>query len=245
MSSSSSRIPTLKNFKSNARVKWATALFWYVIEPLLQRHHHYYVYKVRLDRILERNRAITNTAIGVTIGLACYVALTGGKYFLFPMKSLDAAYTFEHHVMDLGASETNAVTGPDPTRQFIKNSDGITILNPHYNKNAAAAEGNGAVAKPKPQENKSHTPTDASSRYYAMLPTEADMRERRSLKEDAKFVLAAMKVDETKELPTFQLMRIKREILGRLYSIVDVAEVRRQREELEAMQEMLNNINRK
>ncbi|EPY28465.1 hypothetical protein STCU_05115 [Strigomonas culicis] len=43
----------------------------------------------------------------------------------------------------------------------------------------------------------------------------------------------------TKELPAFQLMRIKREVMGKLYEVSDLAEVRRQRQEVEDMKRTL------
>lgn len=49
-------------------VKWASFLFWNVIEPTLRVHFRYFRYKVAVDQYLERQRWWVNLMIGFAIG---------------------------------------------------------------------------------------------------------------------------------------------------------------------------------
>lgn len=146
-----SRIPDIGH-QTSAKVKWATYTFWYILDPLLRRHHWYYRRKVQLDRALEKNSVLTNCAIGIVTGATLFLTIVSG-----------------------------------------------TLL-------------------PKPIGSEEHT-----------------------MRENAEYVIALMGED-SKELPAYQLMRVKREIIGKLYAVADVAEVRRQREEVARMQAMLDSV---
>lgn len=65
-----------------------------------------------------------------------------------------------------------------------------------------------------------------------------------SMEENAKEILRAMKCDTTKELPAFLLMRVKREIIGKLHVAADRAEVKRQRMEVEGLVRALQEVQR-
>ncbi|GET88755.1 hypothetical protein, conserved [Leishmania tarentolae] len=147
-----SRIPDIGH-ETTATVKWATYTFWYLLDPILRRHHWYYRRKVQLDRFLERNSIVTNSMIGVILGVTVYFSLV--RSVLLPPA--------------VGAKE--------------------------------------------------HT-----------------------MKENAREVLNLMECDTSKELPAYQLMRVKREIIGKLHAVADEAEVRRQRQEAEKLSELLKNL---
>jgi hypothetical protein len=147
-----SRIPDIGH-QTSAKVKWATYTFWYILDPILRRHHWYYRRKVQLDRFLERNNVAVNSAIGVIVGVTLYFSVVRGL----------------------------------------------------------------------------------------LLPPAVGAREH-SMKENAREVLSLMECDTSKELPAYQLMRVKREIIGKLHAVADEAEVRRQREEVEKMNALLKNL---
>lgn len=146
-----SRIPDIGH-QTSAKIKWATYTFWYVLDPVLRRHHWYYRRKVQLDRFLERNNFAVNTAIGVIVGVTLY----------------------------------------------------FTLVN-------------------------------------ALLPPAIGAKEH-SMKENAREVLNLMECDTAKELPAYQLMRVKREIIGKLHAVADEAEVRRQRDEVEKVNALLKSL---
>ncbi|AIN98557.1 hypothetical protein LPMP_231070 [Leishmania panamensis] len=75
----------------------------------------------------------------------------------------------------------------------------------------------------------------------ALLPPAVGAKEH-SMKENAREVLNLMECDTSKELPAYQLMRVKREIIGKLHAVADEAEVRRQREEAEKLSELLKSL---
>lgn len=74
-----------------------------------------------------------------------------------------------------------------------------------------------------------------------LLPPAVGAKEH-SMKENAREVLSLMECDTSKELPAYQLMRVKREIIGKLHAVADEAEVRRQREEVERMNALIKSI---
>ncbi|KAL7697947.1 hypothetical protein N2W54_002588 [Lotmaria passim] len=147
-----SRIPDIGHV-TTAKFKWATYTFWYVLDPILRRHHWYYRRKVQLDRFFERNNLAVNTAIGVILGVTLYFTIVRGL----------------------------------------------------------------------------------------LLPPAVGAKEH-SMKENAREVLNLMECDTSKELPAYQLMRVKREIIGKLHAVADEAEVRRQREEVEKMNALLKSL---
>ncbi|KPI87445.1 hypothetical protein ABL78_3476 [Leptomonas seymouri] len=147
-----SRIPDIGH-ETSARFKWATYTFWYVLDPVLRRHHWYYLRKVQLDRFLERNNIAVNTAIGVILGVTLYFTIVRGL----------------------------------------------------------------------------------------LLPPAVGAKEH-SMKENAREVLDLMKCDTSKELPAYQLMRVKREIIGKLHAVSDEAEVHRQRDEVERISTLIKSL---
>lgn len=147
-----SRVPDIGH-ETTAKLKWATYTFWYVLDPVLRRHHWYYRRKVQLDRFLERNNIATNAAIGAIIGVTVYFGLVRGL----------------------------------------------------------------------------------------LLPPAVGAKEH-SMKDNAREVLQLMECDTTKELPAYQLMRVKREIIGKLHAVADEADVRRQREEAAQLAELLKRL---
>lgn len=147
-----SRIPDIGH-QTTATIKWATYSFWYVVDPLLRRHHWYYRRKVQLDRFLEHNSIVTNSVFGIIIGVTLYFTVVSGL----------------------------------------------------------------------------------------LLPPAIGAKEH-SMKENAQEVLSLMNCDTTKELPAYQLMRIKREIVGKVHAVADLADIQRQQKEVEEMTAMLNRI---
>ncbi|KAG5504416.1 hypothetical protein JKF63_04868 [Porcisia hertigi] len=147
-----SRIPDIGH-QTTATFKWATYTFWYLLDPILRRHHWYYRRKVQLDRFLERNSIVANSTIGVIIGVTVYFGVICG----------------------------------------------------------------------------------------ILLPPAVGAKEH-SMKENAREVLNLMDCDTSKELPAYQLMRVKREIIGKLHAVADEAEVRRQREEADKLSEVLKSL---
>lgn len=74
-----------------------------------------------------------------------------------------------------------------------------------------------------------------------LLPPAVGAKEH-SMKENAREVLGLMECDTSKELPAYQLMRVKREIIGKLHAVADEAEVRRQRAEVAEMNALIHSI---
>lgn len=147
-----SRIPDIGH-QTTATLKWATYTFWYLLDPILHRHHRYYRRKVQLDRFLERNSIMANSMIGVILGVTVYFSIVCG----------------------------------------------------------------------------------------VLLPPAVGAKEH-TMKENAREVLNLMECDTSKELPAYQLMRVKREIIGKLHAVADEAEVRRQREEAVKLSELLKSL---
>ncbi|KAK7194316.1 hypothetical protein NESM_000346600 [Novymonas esmeraldas] len=145
------RIPETGH-RTTARLRWATYTFWYVLDPVLRRHHVYYRRKVQVDRFLERNSVATNMAIGVIVGATVYFGVV-----------------------------------------------------------------------------------------RALLPPAVGAKEH-SMRDNSREVLRLMDCDTAKELPAYQLMRVKREIIGKLHAVADEADVRRQREEAAQLQELLRSL---
>lgn len=56
--------------------KWATFVFWNVINPTLYTHHTYYRKKVLLDRMLEKRSGWFNVACGVLVGTTGYLMIS-------------------------------------------------------------------------------------------------------------------------------------------------------------------------
>ncbi|KAG5478700.1 hypothetical protein LSCM1_06104 [Leishmania martiniquensis] len=144
-----SRIPDIGH-QTTATVKWATYTFWYILDPILRRHHWYYRRKVQLDRFLERNSIVANLTLGVLLGATVYFGVVCG----------------------------------------------------------------------------------------VLLPPAVGAKAH-SMSENAREVLSLMECDTSKELPAYQLMRVKREIIGKLHAVADEVEVRRQREEAARLSELL------
>ena len=57
-------------------VKWATFVFWNVVNPTLYTHHTFYRKKVVLDRILEKRSGWFNTAMGTLVGTTAYLMVS-------------------------------------------------------------------------------------------------------------------------------------------------------------------------
>lgn len=74
-----------------------------------------------------------------------------------------------------------------------------------------------------------------------LLPPSEGAKEH-TMKENSQEVFELMAVDTSKELPAFQLMKVKRKILGNLHAVIDVAEVRRREEEVEQFKSLLASI---
>ncbi|EPY29686.1 hypothetical protein AGDE_00010 [Angomonas deanei] len=155
------RIPQTGH-ETTARYKWATHVYWYLLDPLLRCHHYYYRRKVVVDRFLERNSVFANTIFGILLGLTVY--------FLLAELVLPTAADDEHN----------------------KNK----MMHPHN------------MEIYSPQDN-------------------------------AQIVVDCIGTSTTKELPAFQLMRLKRIIMGRVLEVADLSEVRRQREETEKLKALL------
>lgn len=74
-----------------------------------------------------------------------------------------------------------------------------------------------------------------------LLPPAVGASEHTML-ENTREIFALMRVDQSKDLPAFQLMHIKREMIGKLHAVSDAAEVRRQREEVQRVQASLSGM---
>lgn len=80
-------------------------------------------------------------------------------------------------------------------------------------------------------------------RSFLIPPSEG--AKEHSMKENSNEIFELMNVDTSKDLPAFQLMKIKREIIGKLHAVSDLAEVRRQRAEVEQFKKLLADIDSK
>lgn len=80
-------------------------------------------------------------------------------------------------------------------------------------------------------------------RGFLVPPSEG--AKEHSMKENSAEIFELMDVDTSKGLPAFQLMRIKREVIGKLHTVSDLAEVRKQRREVEDFQRLMSDIDAK
>lgn len=147
------RIPEVPHYTSPASVKWASLLFWNVLNPLLHLHHRYFRRKVQLDRLLEKQHFMVNAGLAFLGGLTVYF---GVLHHLFPSTiPSDEAYSF----------------------------------------------------------------VDDSRQVLALMMGEASNTKA-----------------EGKELPAFQLMKVKGDIMGRMHAAADVSEMMLQESQVKALQ---------
>ncbi|EAN91072.1 hypothetical protein C3747_53g107 [Trypanosoma cruzi] len=85
-------------YESPARVKWATAIFWNVLDPAFRTHFKYYRRKVAVDRYLERKGVVFNVAVGVTFGLTLYFTVV--SKFLLPAP-VASEYSMEDNAKEI------------------------------------------------------------------------------------------------------------------------------------------------
>lgn len=140
-----------KKAKGAMTVKWATFVFWNLLNPVFHAHHRYTRRKVVVDRFLERSGFFVTAGLGVMFGGATYLAAAS----YLPGSGVPAGFTVE---------------------------------------------------------------------------------------EGADVILKAMGMESNKEFPVFTLLRAKAEIMTKLHAAMDRIEVRKQREEVEAMKRQLEEL---
>ncbi|RNF01477.1 hypothetical protein TraAM80_07010 [Trypanosoma rangeli] len=97
-------------YESPARLKWATVVFWNVLDPAFRTHFKYYRRKVAVDRYLERKGALFNIAVGLTFGLTLYFTVV--SKFLLP------ASVVSEHSMEDNAKEVLRTMKCDTTKEL-------------------------------------------------------------------------------------------------------------------------------
>ncbi|KAG8349134.1 hypothetical protein ERJ75_001236800 [Trypanosoma vivax] len=96
--------------QSPARFKWATFVFWNILDPAFRAHFRYYRKRRAADRYLERLGALANVAIGVTFGLTLYQLIVARWLLPPPVGS--------ERTMAENANEVLRVMGYDATKEL-------------------------------------------------------------------------------------------------------------------------------
>jgi hypothetical protein len=58
-------------------IKWASFLFWKILNPIFYTHHRYTRKKVVIDRFLESRTFVFNCGVGGIFGVVLYYAIAG------------------------------------------------------------------------------------------------------------------------------------------------------------------------
>ncbi|CCW65343.1 unnamed protein product [Phytomonas sp. EM1] len=73
------------------------------------------------------------------------------------------------------------------------------------------------------------------------LPSSEDIK-RTTMEENIEEILSFMNLDTKTSFPAFQMMRAKREIIGKMHEAMDHAEVQKQKDEVERMKLLARNL---